>query len=95
MPNYLIQGTGADVVRHTIPKLDYQLECMKSKMLLQIHDEFIFKIHKSETHVVPELKRIMEAEYKPMNGMNLTCGVEWSPKTWDTRSFNPWSDYGH
>jgi DNA polymerase-1 len=93
MPNYLIQGTGADVVRHAIPRLDYQLEGMKSKMLLQIHDEFIFKIHTREVHVIPELKRIMEDEYKPMNGMNLTCGVDWSPTTWDTRTFKPWSEY--
>jgi DNA polymerase I len=93
MPNYLIQGTGADVVRHVIPKLTYCLEGMKSKLLLQIHDECVFKIHKSETFIVKELLRLMESEYLPINGMNLTCGIDWSPSTWDTRTFKPWSEY--
>lgn len=93
MPNYLIQGTGADVVRHVIPKIDYMLEGAKSKMLLQIHDEILFKIHRQETHLIPEIKRIMESEYKPMNGMNLTCGVEYSEdNTWRTSKFKVWKE---
>lgn len=95
MPNYLIQGTGADVVRHVIPKIDYLLELNKSKLILQVHDELVLKIHKSETHLVPEVKRLMEDEYKPMNGMNLTCGVDWSPKSWRTTDFKSWSEYGY
>ena len=83
MPNYLIQGTGADVVRHVIPKIDYMLEGAKSKLLLQIHDEVVLKIHKEETHLLKEIKRIMESEYKPLNGMYLTCGTEYSTDgTW-------------
>jgi len=92
-PNYLIQGTGADIVRHVIPRISYQLEGMKSKLLLQVHDELILKIHRSEVGIVPELKRIMEDEYKPMNGMGLTCGVDFSERTWRTNEFKPWSEY--
>lgn len=93
MPNYLIQGTGADVVRHVIPKINYLLEGMKSKLLLQVHDELIYKIHRDETHIIPEIKRIMESEYKPMNGMNLTCGVEYSvDNTWRTNKFKVWGE---
>lgn len=93
MPNYLIQGTGADVVRHVIPKIDYMLEGAKSKLLLQVHDELIFKIHRQETHLIPEIRRIMESEYKPMNGMNLTCGVEYSEdNTWRTSKFKVWKE---
>lgn len=80
--NYLIQGSGADVVKHAMNKIAYYLEMTKSHMLLQVHDELIFEIHETELHLIPELKRIMEVEYKPINGMHLTCGVSWSAKSW-------------
>lgn len=95
MPNYLIQGTGAEVIRHCIPKIQYLLEGMKSNMLLQIHDELLFEIKIGEEHLVPEIVRIMESEYVPLNGMNLTCGCEFSMDSWKTTTFKPWSEYGY
>jgi DNA polymerase-1 len=93
--NYLIQGTGAEVVRHAMVKLDYVMEGMKSGMLAQIHDEILFEIHKDEVSIVPELKRILEAEYKPLNGMNLTVGCEFSLESWCEETKQDWSEYGH
>lgn len=80
--NYLIQGTGADVVRHALPKIHYHLYGKRSACLIQVHDELLFEIHKDELHLIPELRVIMESEYQPFNRMNLTCGVEWSAKSW-------------
>lgn len=93
MPNYLIQGTGADVVRTAMNKVNFFLEGCKSKMVLTIHDEIIIELHKSEAHLVPEIVRIMEEEYQPINGMNLTCGCEFSETSWETSTFKPWSEY--
>jgi len=92
--NYLIQGTGAEVVRHAMNKIDYVLEVMKSGMLAQIHDEILFEIHKDEVHIVPELRRILQDEYKPINGMNLTVGCEYSTISWCEETKKDWSEYG-
>jgi DNA polymerase-1 len=83
--NYLIQGTGADVVRHVMPKIDSLLMDTRSGMLIQAHDELVFEIHKDELHLIPEIKRLMEVEYVPFNGMYLTAGVSWSAKSWAQR----------
>ena len=90
--NYLIQGTGAEVVRHAMVKCDYTLEGMKSGLLVQCHDELIFEIHKDETFIIPELRRIMQDEYKPLNGMNLTCGCECSTESWCEETKKDWSE---
>lgn len=94
MPNHLIQGTGACIIRSAMNRLAYQLEMTKSCMLLQVHDELIFEIDNNEGHLVPELQRIMEAEYKPRNGMLLKCDVEFSRESWNANTFLPWSEYG-
>jgi len=80
--NYLIQGTGADVIRHAMVKIHKRMKGMKSGMVAQIHDELLFEIHKSELHIIPELIAIMENEYQPFNGMRLTAGASWSAKSW-------------
>lgn len=91
--NYLIQGTGAEVVRHAMVKCDYTLEGMKSGLLVQVHDELIFEIHKDETFIIPELRRILQDEYKPINGMNLTVGCEYSTESWCEETKKDWSEY--
>ena len=83
--NYLIQGTGADIIRHAMVKIHKTLLPMQSGMVAQIHDELLFEIHESEIHIIPELIRIMEEEYRPFNGMKLTVGASWSKKSWAVR----------
>lgn len=85
MLNYLIQGTGADVVKHAMVKIDAFLADKKSKMIAQVHDEILYEIDLEELHLIPELRKIMEEEYKPLNGMTLSVGVEWSEKSWAVR----------
>lgn len=83
LPNYLIQGTGADIVKHAMVKIARNvLEGMRSMLVAQVHDELLFEIHESELHIIPDIRKIMETVYEPHNGMNLTCGVEWSLVSW-------------
>jgi DNA polymerase-1 len=81
-PNHLIQGGCGDIAKIAMIRLVDKLADMRSKVLLQVHDEFIFKVHKDEFDIVPELKSIMENVYTPKNGMYLTCGIEHSWKSW-------------
>jgi DNA polymerase-1 len=83
-PNHLIQGGCADVVRLAMVKCHEFLKPLRSRMLLQVHDELLFEIHRSELGIVPELKRIMETAY-PHRHLPLTCGVDHSWSNWGNK----------
>lgn len=58
--NMPIQGTAADIIKLAMINIHDYLENndLKSRMLLQVHDELIFEIHDSEIKSVP--KKIIE-----------------------------------
>jgi DNA polymerase-1 len=59
--NYLIQGTSADIVKNRMIACSNYLKDLKSKMVVQVHDELVFYVHDDELSFVPkELKRIIE-----------------------------------
>ncbi|MBO8414655.1 MAG: DNA polymerase I [Firmicutes bacterium] len=78
--NTVIQGSAADLIKVAMIKIDELLKSYKSKMVLQIHDELIFKIYKDEKdELYPKLKELME------HALDLKCQlkVEGSfGKTW-------------
>lgn len=80
-PNAVIQGGCASVVKRAMPRIEKVLLGKKSKMLMQIHDELLFKIHKDETDIVEKLKETMETVY-PYKHLPLTCSVSYSLKSW-------------
>lgn len=61
--NAPIQGTAADLIKIAMIKVDNALKegNYRSKMVLQIHDELIFKVYKEEKEAIYQLvKNIME-----------------------------------
>ena len=61
--NAPIQGSAADLIKIAMIKVNHLLkeEKLKSKMVLQIHDELILKVHKDEKDIVYKLvKETME-----------------------------------
>lgn len=80
--NASIQGTGADIIKIAMIKIDQFLKenHYKSKMVLQIHDELIFRIPEEEKDIIPPLlKEIMENCVK----LNVKLKVDGSlAKTW-------------
>jgi DNA polymerase-1 len=61
--NAPIQGTAADIMKICMIKVDKFLkeDNYKTKVVLQIHDELIFKVPKEEKDfIVPLLKEVME-----------------------------------
>ena len=78
MPNHLIQGGCADIIKVAMVRIHKLLEGKKSAMLVQIHDELLLEVHESELELVPKVKEIMETVYRSKNNLKLTCGVEHS-----------------
>ena len=57
--NAPIQGSAADIIKVAMIKIDKELSVgkFKSKMLLQVHDELVFDVHKSEKSEVTKMIR--------------------------------------
>lgn len=67
--NAPIQGTAADLIKMAMIKIDEEItnKKLKSKLVLQIHDELIFKIYPEEKDIMYNLvKNTMESIY-PLN----------------------------
>jgi DNA polymerase-1 len=65
--NTRMQGTAADIIKLAMVKIQHLIteKNLQSKMLLQVHDELVFDVLKSEeTHIVPLVKETMESVYK-------------------------------
>lgn len=87
LPNHLIQGGSADVIKVAMNKIHKLLEGKKSRMVVQIHDDILHEIHEDELDIVKDIKQIMESVYVPKNGMLLTVSPEISHKSWAYRDF--------
>ena len=80
--NSPIQGTAADLIKKAMISIDREMEKkeLKSKMLLQVHDELIFEVLESELEVLKTLvKEKMEGviELKTPLVVDLSVGVNW------------------
>ena len=65
--NTPIQGTSADILKKAMVEIyrEFEKRNLKSKMLIQVHDELVFNVLKSEEEVVTNIvKDIMENTYK-------------------------------
>lgn len=64
--NTPVQGTAADILKLAMIKIDEEMTSrnLKSKMLVQVHDELVFEVDNSEIEIMHELvERIMTTCY--------------------------------
>ncbi len=65
--NTPIQGTAADILKKAMVEIDREMEKkkLKSKMLVQVHDELVFEVSEDEIETLREMvTRIMTSTYK-------------------------------
>jgi DNA polymerase I-like protein with 3'-5' exonuclease and polymerase domains len=87
LPNHLIQGGCADVVKVAMNRIDDMLIDKKSPthMLLQVHDELLIEPPFGDERIIEAVRDIMENVYEAKNGMRLTTSIEHSLKSWGYR----------
>jgi DNA polymerase-1 len=74
--NMPIQGTAADLIKIAMIRLAryFKEKQLKSRMLIQVHDELVFEVHESELEIVPDLvKSVMESAMS----LSVPLKVEW------------------
>jgi DNA polymerase-1 len=73
--NTPIQGTAADMIKVAMIHIHkaFQENNLKSKMILQVHDELVFDVHKSEIEKVKEI--ILEKMPKAIPGLKVPIEV--------------------
>jgi len=80
--NAPIQGSAADIIKIAMININSELkkQSLKSKMLLQVHDELVFDVHKSEKDKIKDIvKTTMESAVKlkvPLK-IDLEFGKNW------------------
>ncbi len=80
--NAPIQGSAADIIKIAMININSELkkQSLKSKMLLQVHDELVFDVHKSEKDQIQDVvKTTMESAVKlkvPLK-IDLEFGKNW------------------
>ena len=76
--NTPLQGTGADIIKKAMIEIDKELikRDLKSKMLIQVHDELVFTVPKSELNIMKELvTNIMENTYTLLVPLKVECEI--------------------
>ena len=80
--NSPIQGTAADIIKIAMINIfnEFQIRNLKSRMLLQVHDELIFEVVEDELDIVKELvveKMENAVSFKVPLKVDVGIGVNW------------------
>lgn len=87
LPNHLIQGGCADVVKIGMVRLREKFReiGVRTTPRLQVHDELLFSVPFGEESIIEEITPILENIYESRNGIKLTISVAHSKKSYGYR----------
>jgi len=80
--NQPLQGTASDLIKQAMINIDKELSAkgLKTKMIMQVHDELVFEVPKQELDVVKEIVvKGMELEqpFRVPLVVDVNCGESW------------------
>lgn len=78
--NFVIQGTAADLFKIAVVRVHDVLKGTKSYMVSYVHDEIQIYLHKSELHLLKQIKHVMEDF--PEFSVPIVVDIEWSKDSW-------------
>lgn len=91
LPNYLIQGGGADICKLAMVNCHKYLSGTDAAIVLQIHDALVFEMPENKVNTyAPDLKQIMIDAFPAMNGMMMDVDVTVSNKSLAERDMVKW-----
>ena len=74
--NTPIQGSAADIIKKAMVKIHSRLKALKSKMVIQVHDELVFEVEESEVDQVSAIVREeMEGAYPLSVPLKVDMGI--------------------
>ena len=76
--NTPVQGSAADIIKIAMVKInnEFQNQSIKSKLILQVHDELIFDCLKDELNIVKEIiSSSMQSAYKLKVPLKVDIGL--------------------
>jgi DNA polymerase-1 len=73
--NAPIQGSAADMIKIAMICIEKLLRGKKTKLLLQVHDELVFDLHKDEHHLIEEIRKLMSEALPLSVPVVVDCGV--------------------
>lgn len=80
--NQPLQGTAADLIKKAMIDVERELEAkkLKTKMIMQVHDELVFEVPKDELETVKELVLSCMELNQPLRvplEVDINCGASW------------------
>jgi DNA polymerase-1 len=91
LPNYLIQGGGADICKVAMNACFDRLLGWDCHMVLQVHDAIYFEMREQDMeHLIPSLKKIMIDSFPAREGMMMDVDVQWSRTSLAERDLIEW-----
>ena len=76
--NMPIQGTSADMIKLAMVRIwnELQRRHLKTKMILQVHDELVFDLYRPEEQEVRDLVVREMQQALPLNGLTVDVGID-------------------
>lgn len=71
--NTIIQGTAAEMIKIAMIEIDKEIREFKSKMIMQVHDELVFDVEKSE---LDKIQRIVREKMEGCVNLSVPITVE-------------------
>ena len=81
LPNHLIQGGCADVMKKAMVEIDKFIQDKDISMVISVHDEIVFEVGEDCMKYIPDIQNIMENVYPSKNGMILKTSASYSSKS--------------
>jgi DNA polymerase-1 len=73
--NAPIQGSAADMIKIAMVRIEELLRGKKTKLLLQVHDELVFELHKDEKDLIDEIRSLMSSALPLSVPVIVDCGT--------------------